>query len=320
VAVATEGRQAKEGGEATRPRIDVVVPFAGSQNALDDLLERLSGIRLNEGDSLAVVDNRAEGGGSPASAAIPVTVIAARERRSSYFARNAGARRGVAEWILFIDSDVEPPADLLDRYFAHPPSASTGVLAGAIVDEGPLPGRLVRARSGLGHLDQEGTLGRGPWAYAQTANCAVRRSAFETVGGFVAEIRSGGDADLCYRLRDAGWTIEARQGAKVVHHGRTTVRGFLRQVFRHGAGAAWLNAVHPGSAPPERWRNLAGETARAAAAIPYRLLVSRERDRAVARLIETLALWSFALGRLGSNRPTRRPVEADQSMASSSAV
>jgi hypothetical protein len=304
----------------TRPGVDVVIPFAGAEQELDDLLVRLSRLRLGEGDSLAVVDNRSEAGRSPTRLAAPVTIIPARARRSSYFARNAGARRGKAEWILFIDSDVEPPEDLLHRYFARPPSAGTGVLAGAIADEGPLPGRLTRSRSGLGHLDQEGTLGRGRWAYAQTANCAVRRSAFEAVGGFAAEIRSGGDADLCYRLRDAGWLIEPREEAGVVHRGRTTVRGFLRQVFRHGSGAAWLNGVHPGSAPPERWRGLAAQTVRAAAAIPYHLFVSRDPHRAAARLIETLAIWTFAVGRLGSNRPARRPLDAGQSTASSAAV
>ena len=33
-------------------------------------------------------------------------------------------------------------------------------------------------------MTQDNTLGLGEWAYAQTANCAIRRSAFQAVGGF----------------------------------------------------------------------------------------------------------------------------------------
>lgn len=284
----------------TRPGVDVVVPFAGSQEALDDLLRRVSRLRLNESDSLAVVDNRSRTAGPTLSPTTRLSIIAAPELRSSYFARNVGARRGKAEWILFMDSDVEFPPDLVDKYFERPPPPGAGVLAGGLADEGPLPGLLSRTRSGYGHLDQEGTLSRGRWAYAQTANCAVRRSAFEEVGGFVANVRSGGDADLCFRLREAGWTIESRNEATAVHHGRPAIRGFLAQVYRHGKGAAWLNRVHPGSAPAERWRTLAMHTARAAVAIPYRLL-SGSPYRAAARFLETLGIWAFAVGRLRPN-------------------
>jgi GT2 family glycosyltransferase len=289
-----------------RPPVDVVVPFAGSQQALADLLRRLSGLKLAEGDSLVVVDNRPEADGPSELPPGVATIVRAPERQSSYFARNAGARRGEAEWILFIDADVEPPADLLDRYFERAPAARTAVLAGAIDDEGPLPGRRYRAPSGYGHLKPESTLGRGRWSYAHTANCAVRRTAFDEVGGFAGEIRSGGDADLCFRLRDAGWALEPREEAAAVHRGRSTLPDFLRQVFRHGSGAAWLNRVHPGSAPPEPWR-LAAQTGRMVVSIPYRLLAAGGVNRALARVVELLGIWAFAVGRLVPNEsPSRR--------------
>ncbi len=99
-------------------------------------------------------------------------------------------------------------------------------------------------------MSQANTLGAGHWAYVQTANCAIRRSAFEQVGGFCDEVRSGGDADICFRLRDAGWAIEPRERALVVHSSRRTLGKLLRQRARMGAGAAWLDQRHPGSFPP----------------------------------------------------------------------
>ena len=110
---------------STRPTVDVVVPFAGPAAELERLRARLAGLRLAEGDSLTVVDNRAPGPRSGDHRHAAVAGVAARERAGSYFARNAGAALGAAEWLLFVDADVEAPADLLDRYFAPAPSERT---------------------------------------------------------------------------------------------------------------------------------------------------------------------------------------------------
>ena len=94
-------------------------------------------------------------------------------------------------------------------------------------------------------MSQENTLHDPRWGYAQTANAAFRRTAFEEVGGFEEHARSGGDADLCFRLRAAGWELVYRPEAMVVHRNRTTLRSLLRQRARHGAGSAWLNRRNP---------------------------------------------------------------------------
>ena len=133
---------------------------------------------------------------------------------------------------MFVDTDVLAPPDLLDRYFAQPPADETGVLAGAVLDETPpdeAGHRAVRYAYLKASMSQEITLADARWAFAQTANAAVRRAAFAQVGGFEAAIRSGGDADLCFRLRAAGWALERREQAAVVHHNRTTVARMLGQ-------------------------------------------------------------------------------------------
>src|SRR4051812_47688759 len=94
---------------AQRAAVDLVVPFAGRDAALRDLLERLDRVALDDADTLTVVDNR-----RGASTADDPRVVAAPERQSSYFARNRGAARGTNEWLLFIDADVDPPPGLVD--------------------------------------------------------------------------------------------------------------------------------------------------------------------------------------------------------------
>ncbi len=279
-----------------RPAVDIVVPFAGSDAELAALVERLGVIELREGDSLTVVDNRADAiDRDPHVLADPV-------QQSSYHARNRGATRGSAPWLLFIDADVDPAPDILERYFQPEPGAGVGLLAGGVRDA-PLPAEPTRAERyavDAEQMSQKRTLREGPWAYAQTANAAVRRAAFEQVGGFTEGIRSGGDADLSFRLRAAGWELGEREQAGVIHHNRATTRAFLRQKARHGAGAAWLERRFPGSFPPRDRRFWTRRLLRELK-MSLPLLARGNPGAAADLLLPTLAVWAFELGRFLPN-------------------
>ena len=268
-----------------RPSADVVIPFAGSEAALREVRSRVAALALREGDSARVVDNRVQ----------PV--------RSSYFARNAGAAAGTAEWIVFLDADVRFAPDLLDRLLDPAPPGDVGVLAGGIADEVVVDTPVARALQRRGAMDQRVATDRAR-PFAQTAHCAVRRAAFDAVGGFAADVRSGGDADLCLRIADAGWRLAARHDVAVGHEARPTLRAVLRQVARHGAGAAWVERRHPGAMPPQRSPGWAVWTLRrllAAAA-----LAARDRDAALDAALDFLLGWAFETGRLLPNRAPRR--------------
>lgn len=291
---------------AARPTVDVVVPFAGTAAELAALVARLEALATRDGDTVLVVDNR--GVGTPVSS--HVRVIEATARRGSYHARNAGAAAGSAPWLLFIDGDVEPARDLLDRLFDPAPAQRTGALAGAVIDEPPPPGgrgpAALRYAWLKSSMSQETTLGHGRWAYAQTANCAVRRQAFADVGGFADDVRSGGDADLCFRLEAAGWRLESRPGAAVLHRNRVTVRRMLAQRARHGAGTAWLAQRHPGTFPPRSLPGVAWWGVRRAVSGGGSLLRG-DHDAALVGLLDGPAVLAVELGRRLPNRMLRQP-------------
>jgi hypothetical protein len=274
-----------------RPAVDVVMPFAGPAEQLERARAQLARLALRDGDTVTLADNR-KGGEAGA-------------RPGSYFARNRGAERGRNPWIVFLDADVEVPPSLLDDYFSEPVGKRVAVLAGAVGDEQAADGPAALYASRFSLMSQQRTFERPGFAFAQTANCAVRREAFERVGAFAEEVRSGGDADLCFRLRAAGWEVERRERAAVVHRSRRTVRALLRQRARVGAGARWLEQRYPGFAPRRPLaRVLAGDVRQLGRAA---LLLARgERERAILKALEGLADAAFHLGGRLPNRPRRR--------------
>lgn len=283
----------------TRPAVDVVVPFGGGD--LEAVLRWAGGLRAREGDTVTIVDNRARPDHA-AGAAPGVRVVAANHVASSYHARNAGARLGRAPWILFLDADVVPPPDLLDRLLDPPPADRTAIVAGEVLDEEPRPGDPAAVR----YAWLKGSMRQEPLGFAQTANCAVRRDAFEAAGGFREHVRSGGDADLCFRLGAAGWGLELRPDAAVVHRSRRTLRRMLAQRARHGAGAAWVAREHPGALPPRSLPGVAWWGVRRAVE-GARAARRGDRDAALVAVLDGPAVLAYELGRrLGRNRAQRR--------------
>jgi GT2 family glycosyltransferase len=282
--------------------VDVVVPFRGTPEALEQLIRRLDSLVLDQGDTVLVVDNtpgRTVASAPPAGARIEL--MHASERATPGYARNRGAERGSAEWIVFLDADTEPAdAGLLNRYFEPPPAPETALLAGGIVDEpvapdGPGPARYAHLRR---TLSQERTLGGDErFAFAQSANLACRRAAFEAVGGFREDIRAAEDADLSYRLKAAGGRIERREHASVIHHNRRAVRAFIAQAALHGAGAAWLDSQYPGAFPARRLPGLAWWGLRTSLRGAARRIRSGDRDALIQGIYEPLWELAFELGR-----------------------
>ncbi len=280
----------------SRPPVSVVVPFLGGARDAERLLDNLGWLRLGPRDEVIVADNNERPVVTPGRG---VRVVHAAAERSSYHARNAGAREAANEWILFIDADCRPDPGLIDAHIAAPVHERCGALTGAVAADGDqraLVARYARARD---FLNGAGADRDAVWAVG--GNLMVRRAALEQVGGFEEGIRSGGDVDLAWKLVRAGWTLEARPAAVVAHPHSERVLGFLRIVARYGAGARWLNERYPGFAP--RWplpRQLA------LAGVDSLRLVRRDRREAAFRALDGLALVAHNVGYRSNNAAPRR--------------
>jgi colanic acid/amylovoran biosynthesis glycosyltransferase len=292
-------RSGTAGGGGTRPAVSVIMPFRGDAEAAHAALHALSSLRTRPGDELIIVDNGSDGGLDEARAQRAderIAVAQAYEVVSSYYARNVGAQRAASPWLLFLDSDCQPPSALLDEYFQEAVADDWGGIAGEVLpmdDDSSLAGWA----ASRGVLSQSASLERPPRPAAVTANLMVRRDAWRSVGGFLEGVRSGGDIDFCWRIQDAGWSLGYRPTASVRHPHRGTLRQLARQMARYGAGNAWLRRRY-GEAPlrPAAVRGVI----RGLAGTLIWLLALQPR-RAAYKAIDAVAIAATQVGYLKSN-------------------
>jgi glycosyltransferase involved in cell wall biosynthesis len=276
--------------------VSVVVPLRGDRAYARRTRAALERLELGAADELIVADNTEEGVAASALGEI-ATVVDAAEQASSYFARNAGAAVATGEWLLFIDADCVPCPDLLDRYFAEPIDDRCGAVAGGIIgiaDQDSLLARYARDRN---FLDQAEGMHGSAGVAAATGNLLIRRATFDRLDGFADGIRSAGDVDFCWRMREAGWTLGQRPAARVEHHHREDIATFLSMIARYGAGSRWLNERHPGAAPC--WPLVPGLVGTARDVSDH--LVHGRLEPAAFRALDGLGLVAHNLGYRASN-------------------
>jgi GT2 family glycosyltransferase len=234
-----------------RPSVSVVMPFAGSPAQAATALAALARIGTAPGDELIFSDNS---GAAEALGLAPVRIVRVAGERSPSHARNVGAEHAHGQWVLFVDADCDAPPDLLERYFEEPVDDEVGALAGGVVASAAGPGVAARYGAAKSFLDQGAHLAHPFMPRAVAANLMVRRSAFEDVGGFYEGVRAAEDTDFSWRLQQAGWRLEARPGAVVVHSYRTSVGALRRQWRGYAAGRAWLGRRYDGFSPEPGFR------------------------------------------------------------------
>jgi glycosyltransferase involved in cell wall biosynthesis len=143
--------------------------------------------------------------------------------------RNKGARAALGSIIAFVDADheidrnwVETAVDVL----ADPGVAATGA---AYLTQ-PCANWVQQHYDGL----RTRTTRREHVSWLGSGNFAVKRAAFERVGGFDASLTACEDVDLCNRLQLAGFRIVADPELRSVHYGdpRTLKALFFGELWR----------------------------------------------------------------------------------------
>jgi GT2 family glycosyltransferase len=198
--------------------ISVVLPVRNGLPWLDAQLGALASQQCDEPWEVLVADN----GSTDASAALvrswevrcgAIRLLDASSTAGPAAARNAGVREARGGLLAFCDSD-----DVVQPGWLH---ACVEALGDADVVAGTFDLSSLNDAAGPGQGPPAGE--PGPAATSQlgflpaglAANLAVRRPAFDAVGGFSEELFVGEDIDLCWRLQLHGYRFSLVPAAVV---------------------------------------------------------------------------------------------------------
>ena len=290
-------------------RASVVLPVGEPSSLLDGCLAAIAAQDDPVGE-VVVVDDSPDGSLGPVAGAR----VLRSGGRGPYAARNEGWRAATGDVVLFCDVRSRPRPEWARRLVALFDDPAVALAASDVrIRSGPTLAARVSERQQFYALRKYTT---DAWfrPYAPTCNLAVRRADLEAVGGF-AEIRSGADADLCWRITERpGRRFATLPEVLMEWVPRERLRGYVEQNLRYGASRHALSTMWGDRGArhfvPMSYRLLARRIA--GVALRSAVAAARRRDDELLDQLRRGGRFAFhvgyrrAAGRNGSARSTTR--------------
>jgi GT2 family glycosyltransferase len=239
--------RAQQGEKRVIVGVSIVIP---SKDRPDDLLDAVRSIL--DADALPaeiVLADQSTGRRAELPSADGVDVVhLALDSVGVSRARNAGIAAARHDVLVFTDDDVLVERDWLERLVepllaAPPRTATTGGVRAAPGDDGHVPSLTHRT-------EPEVFRGRPFCDPLFSNNMALRRQAFDEVGGFDERFGAGApfsnaeDNDLGFRLLEAGYEIVFVPDAILYHRGARSGHALAKLDFSYGRGQGAFYAKH----------------------------------------------------------------------------
>jgi GT2 family glycosyltransferase len=227
----------------TWPSISVVVCSYNGSRTIGECLEGV--LNLDYPDfEVIVVDDGSTDNTAAIAQKFGVRLIRTPNRGLSS-ARNTGMAAARGEIVAYTDDDAYPDPHWL-TYLAAAFARTDHVAVGGPnippPDDPPLAHCVANAPGGPTHVLLSDTEAE----HIPGCNMAFRKWALEAIDGFDPRFRTAGDdVDVCWRLRERGWTLGFSAAALVWHHRRGSVRTYWRQQRGYGKAEALLEQKWP---------------------------------------------------------------------------
>ncbi len=168
-------------------------------------------------------------------------------------ARNIGWRAAKSPFVWFIDADCVAEPDALSLLLPHMDDPVVGGVSGSY--------GTMTADSLLSCLIHEEIIERHRSMatrvnFLATFNVLYRRDILEAVDGFDERFLKGQDAELSFRVMDAGHLLHFELNSRVRHYHPTRWSSYLRTQRQQGYWRAWLHATHSGHATGDSYSSL----------------------------------------------------------------
>lgn len=225
----------------------IIIPCLNEAAHIAALLEQLRPASLRLGARIVVAD----GGSTDGTLAI-VEAVAAKDsqvillhnpkRLQSAAINLAVASYGAgAEYLIRIDAHGGYPADYCDRLVEEALATSADSVVVSMLTSGSGAVQKAVAAAQNSKLGTGGSkhrhLSAGEWV-DHGHHALIRISAFTAVGGYDETFSHNEDAELDYRLRQAGYRIWMSGKTQMVYYPRSSLKGLYFQYLGYGRGRA----------------------------------------------------------------------------------
>ncbi len=168
-------------------------------------------------------------------------------------ARNAGWRAAKQPLIWFLDADCVAEPDALDRllpFMDDPRVAGVGGSYGNMAPDSLLS-CLIHEEIIERHLAMPSSVD-----FLATFNVLYRRAVLEQLDGFDERYQKAQDAELAFRVIEAGFELRFERSSRVRHYHPTRWRSYLRTQRQQGYWRVWLHAERRGRSTSNSYSNL----------------------------------------------------------------
>ncbi len=237
-------------------RFSVIVCTYRGFRTLEECLLSLTKISYPDYEILLINDG-ADEGVEKITKKFPSVRHVGMEHSGLSAARNLGAREATGDVLVYTDDDCAADEEWLLYLAEGFAGGDFAAMGGPNISPRPLTQEqacVVASPGGPAHV----LLSDEQAEHIPGCNLAVRKEAFESIGGFREEFRTAGDdVDFCWRLQNHAYRIGFHGAAMVWHYRRFRVRDYLRQQAGYGRAEAMLIPRHPdrfGTIGGARWK------------------------------------------------------------------
>lgn len=237
------------------PYVSIIIPAYNAQDTLQRCLDSIMCIDYpGEQKEVILVNNNSHDATEDIARRYPITVLHENEMQTSYAARNRGIQHAKGDILAFTDTDCIVTPLWIKELIATHGDPEIGCFAGNIKSFQPKTLAECFAAKDEENHNQERSLKTGYLPAANTANVAYRKEVFQKIGLFKSNLKSGGDAELSWRLvRHGGYKIIYVPEAVVYHQHRTSIVDLYRQHRKYGESITDLLRLYPASCGDTYW-------------------------------------------------------------------